>query len=82
MNIGHWNEPVTVRLGRSGAMVDAIDSALAALQVLIHQWPVQGGPAHANACDICFAALDGTADPEAARLAFKEAAMEADILAE
>ncbi|WP_375165846.1 DUF982 domain-containing protein [Chelativorans sp.] len=81
MEIGHWSEPVAVRLGPTGGIMDAVDSTLEAVQVLIHQWPVQGGPLHRQALAVCFDVLDGSTDVAAARQAFVAAAEEAGILA-
>ncbi len=81
MQIGAWSEPVLIRIGGPGGATDNVDSALEAIQVLVHQWPVHGGALHAEALAICFDVVDGNPDIEAARAAFIAAAEEADILA-
>lgn len=78
-----FDKPVSVRLGIS--MTFTIDRPAKAAEVLLGQWPTEGGEKHHAARAAVRKAIDNPSDRESAilaRQAFEDAAREANILVE
>ncbi len=73
-----WNKGVTLALEGPG-LFRTIETVQEASWVLIEDWPLEDGPELDKALVIFEAVLKGKKAPEAARLAFIAAAMEAGI---
>lgn len=73
-----WNKGVTLALEGPGQFT-TIDTLEQASWALIEDWPLEEGDALDKALLILEAALGGKKSPEAARLAFIAAAIEAEI---
>ncbi|MCQ1570678.1 DUF982 domain-containing protein [Neorhizobium galegae] len=74
-----WNKPVVVSIGEPPAET-TIETTQAAAWAMIEDWPVEDGTALDRALEVCAAVDAGKRNPEEARKAFVEAAMEAHIL--
>lgn len=61
-------------------VVHSVKDTKAALIALFDRWPVKTGYFRLRAMDACYGAQDGREKPEAARLAFLSAAIEAGAL--
>jgi hypothetical protein len=73
-----WNKGVTLALEGPGQF-RTIETVQEASWVLIEDWPLEDGPELDKALVVFEAVLKGKKSPEAARLAFIAAAMEAGI---
>ncbi|MCO5730285.1 DUF982 domain-containing protein [Rhizobium sp. SSA_523] len=73
-----WNKGVTLALEGPGQF-RTIDTVQEASWVLIEDWPLEDGPELDKALVVFEAVLKGKKSPEAARLAFIAAAIEAGI---
>lgn len=73
-----WNKGVTLALEGPGQF-RTIETVQEASWVLIEDWPLEDGPELDKALIVFEAVLKGKKSPEAARLAFIAAAMEAGI---
>lgn len=75
-----WAMPVKVRIAADGSET-AIDHAARARHALLIEWPAAHTALHKAACDACLAAMQGNS-ADTARMAFIEAAIEADVFIE
>jgi hypothetical protein len=73
-----WNKGVTLALEGPGQF-RTIETVQEASWALIEDWPLEDGPELDKALVVFEAVLKGKKSPEAARLAFIAAAMEAGI---
>ena len=73
-----WNKGVTLALEGPGQF-RTIETMQEASWVLIEDWPLEDGPELDKALIVFEAVLKGKKSPEAARLAFIAAAIEAGI---
>lgn len=71
--------PIRLR-GLRSEEVHEIDSCTSAIGFMYSLWPRKTGEKRASAEQACRQALAGDITPDEARLAFYEAALEADIL--
>ncbi|MFI0844478.1 DUF982 domain-containing protein [Mesorhizobium sp. IMUNJ 23232] len=81
---GWWDQPVTVMLGNSVAVLH-VNNNLQAADILLHKWPVKRGAKQRAAREAVMEAMENAHDRMAlakAQKAFAEAAKEADILIE
>jgi hypothetical protein len=74
-----FDAPVAVSLGRANVAYN-VNSVRQAADIVLHKWPIEGGRKHATAMKACKMVMDGTKHAKHARIAFTEAAKEADIL--
>jgi len=77
-----FDRPVLILTGRVFSVSRQVETAIqAAVYLLDHKWPKGAGEKHQAALSACLALLDGKeGDASVARLAFEEAADEAEIL--
>ncbi|KQZ20794.1 hypothetical protein ASD50_21645 [Mesorhizobium sp. Root552] len=78
-----FDEPVSLMLGIS--MTCTVDRPAKAADILLRQWPTEGGEKHRAARAAVLKAMENPSDPHLAALsreAFEDAAREADILME
>lgn len=78
-----FDKPVSVMLGIS--MTFTVDRPARAADILLRQWPTEGGQKHHAAQAAVQRAMENPSDPYAAamaRQAFEDAAREANILVE
>lgn len=78
-----FDRPVSVMLGIS--MMFTVDRPAKAADILLRQWPTEGGEKHHAARTAVLKAMENPSDPNRAALAreaFEDAAREADILVE
>lgn len=79
---GWWGRPVPIVVGSN--TTHHVTRPSAAAELLLHDWPAEGGPAYTIAKVAILKALEDPDDDRlsgAARKAFEEAAREAGILA-
>ncbi|MBZ9775255.1 DUF982 domain-containing protein [Mesorhizobium sp. CO1-1-8] len=76
-----FDEPVRIALGRSRNSIN-VERVAQAADILLNRWPVATGQKHMVARKVCLAVLEGKKEVSAARAAFINAAIEADILVE
>lgn len=76
----HFDEAVEVLYGPDGHTIMHVNSTRQAAEMLLYQWPTQGGKKHLAARRACLDVLAGVKKAIVARRAFAEAAKEADIL--
>lgn len=80
MNIHRFDRPVSIALGPAGNKLHIVSDIKQAQEVLLNRWPKEAGSKHLAACQAVKAVLKGQRKAVFARLAFADAAREADIL--
>ncbi|SFJ55588.1 Protein of unknown function [Phyllobacterium sp. CL33Tsu] len=68
--------------GRQAGQLVSVTSAYDAARFVLEHWPDQAGPKNLMAREILLKCLEGNCSPAVARVAFVEAAREADIYME
>ena len=79
MDTKSFEKPVVVELGQVGKFRQ-IRNAQEAAECLMTVWPLNRGPLHRNAVDVCLKVLEGNRSIADARRALVEAARESDVL--
>lgn len=83
MDPKRWDCAIEIQVGRTPQFRVIGDTLTAAAWLVanprVTHWRVRGGRAHLAARRACLAVLDGDHPPEFARLAFIQAAVEAEI---
>ncbi len=79
MDEKRFDRPVRVEMGGPGK-IRTVTTTREAAECLLYSWPTDGGRRHLAARKACMAVLDGLKEARSARLAFENAAEEADIL--
>lgn len=74
-----FDHPVKVRIDDGLILVE---DAAHARDVLIERWPGERGPRHRDALETCLKVIEGHRSTVDAEVRFREAALEAGILAE
>lgn len=78
MDDKRWSKGVELEIHGPGKYRNVLSTREAA-ELLLMNWPVEGGEAHLLARRACLAVLEGEEQPEVARQAFIKAAEEAGI---
>ena len=73
-----WDQAIELNLGGPGRY-RTVRTTEDAAQCLMERWPVDSGVAFTEALKACLEALEGNASSDAAREAFVDAAVEANI---
>ncbi len=77
-----FSPPVSVWIRAPKMIRYNVNNVPRAAELLLTEWPVEGGKAHRKAQSACLDCLEGRCDADAVRKAFEEAAREAGILHE
>lgn len=78
MDAKRWDRAVEIELGKTGRY-RVVTNTLTAAEILLNEWPVEGGLALLAARYACLDVLEGNQPPEYAKLAFIKAAEEAGL---